>query len=218
MEENLTYIKNRKGEIKSAFIRSNKPDFSKMKQLSKELGQIIYSVPKETEVEFNNDGWLIKAIGKQKDIWQFVSGWGMPYECFVNGFPFPVKMKEMWKSNKEVEEVDIGELKWNLKFPWWNTKEDIPYNLKPEEVILDINKYFYHKEKIDNCDVKYPLLLIQTKQNRWLIYDGVHRFVRQMIIGENKVSCQKFSLDEMEEFIPESHKELFQEWLNLEYK
>jgi hypothetical protein len=124
----------------------------------------------------------------------------------------------MWKSDREVEEVGIGELKWDLKFPWWNTEEDTPYNLKPEEIISDINKYFYHKEKIDNCDIKYPILLVQTKQNRWLIYDSVHRFVRQIIVGKNKVSCQKFSLDAMEEFIPESHKELFQEWLNLEYK
>lgn len=218
MEDNLTYIKSKKGEIKSAFIDSNKPDFSKLKQLSKELGYIIYSVPEETEVEFNNDGWLVKATGNSKDIWQFIKGWAMPYDCFINGFPFPVKMEQMWNSDKSVKQVDVEELKWNLKFPWWNTEEDIPYNLRPEDVMLDINKYFYHKEKIERSEIKYPLLLVQTKQNRWLIYDGVHRFVKQILEGEDKVFCQKFSLSEIKEYIPEDYQKLFDEWLNLEYK
>lgn len=218
MVENLIYIKNNKGEIRSSFIESDKPNFSKLQKLSKELGYIIYSVPKETKVEFNNNGWLIKAIGREKEIWQFINGWAMPYECFVNGFPFPLKIDEMWKSDREVEELEIEELSWNLELPWWNTKEDTYYNLKPEDVVSDINKYLYHKEKIENAQTKYPLLLIQTKQNRWLIYDGVHRFVKQILEGKDTVLCQKFSLSEIEEYIPESHKELFKEWQDLEYK
>ena len=46
MQENLTYIKNKKGETKSAFIVSDNPNLSKLQQLSKELGHIIYSIPK----------------------------------------------------------------------------------------------------------------------------------------------------------------------------
>jgi hypothetical protein len=218
MQENLTYIKNKKGETKSAFIISDNPNLSKLQQLSKEFGHIIYSIPKETEVKFNDNGLLIKAIGKEKDIWQFLKGWAMPYECFVNGFPFPVKMEEMWNSNIKVEEVDIEELKWNLTLPWWNTDENKYYNLKPEDVMLDINQYPNHKERIENAETKYPLLLIQTKQNRWLVYDGVHRFVKQILEGKEKVLCQKFSLNEIEEYIPEDYINLFKEWLSLEYK
>ena len=65
MQENLTYIKNKKGETKSAFIISDNPNLSKLQQLSKEFGHIIYSIPKETEVKFNDNGLLIKAIGKE---------------------------------------------------------------------------------------------------------------------------------------------------------
>ena len=218
MQENLTYIKNKKGETKSAFIISDNPNLSKLQQLSKEFGHIIYSIPKETEVKFNDNGLLIKASVKEKNIWQFLKGWAMPYECFVNGFPFPVNMEEMWNSNVKVEEVDIEELNWNLTLPWCNTDENKYYNLKPEDVMLDINKYPNHKERIENAETKYPLLLIQTKQNRWLVYDGVHRFVKQILEGKEKVLSQKFSLNEIEEYIPEDYINLFKEWLSLEYK
>jgi hypothetical protein len=84
--------------------------------------------------------------------------------------------------------------------------------------MLDINQYPNHKERIENAETKYPLLLIQTKQNRWLVYDGVHRFVKQILEGKEKVLCQKFSLNEIEEYIPENYINLFKEWLSLEYK
>lgn len=217
MQEKFTYIKNKEGEIKSVFFVSDKPDLVKMRQLSTSFRYIIYSIPVGTEVEFNDDGWLIGAQGNEKNIWQFLNGWAMPFECFVNGFPFPLKMGEIWKSDKKVEEIATEELVWNLKYPWWNTDNNSYYNLKPEDFVSDVNKYPYHKEKMDNADDKYPLLLVKTKQNRWLIYDGVHRFVKQILKGKEKVLCQKFTFDEIKEYLPEEYTKLFEEWLDLEY-
>jgi hypothetical protein len=220
MINNLEYIKDSKGNIKSAVIRTSKGvDFSGLEELSKTLEHTIYLIPKDVIVEFNGNGWLVFASGVDtKNIWQFIKGWAMPYECFRNGFPFPVNMKEMWKSEKGIEEVSVEELRWNLKLPWWSTDEEIPYNLTPDDVLKDVNLFLDHKKRVENSDVKYPLLLVQTKQNRWLIYDGVHRFVRQILEGKQTVLCQKFGIDEMDKYIPDSHKELFVEWLDLEYQ
>jgi hypothetical protein len=219
MINNLKYIKDSKGNVKSAVIRTSKGvDFSELEELSINLEHTIYLIPNDVIVEFNSNSWIVSAKGDTKNIWQFVNGWPMPYECFINGFPFPVNMEEMWKSEKRIEEVSVEELRWNLKFPWWSTDEEIPYNLTPDDVLKDVNLFLDHKKRVENSDVKYPLLLVQTKQNRWLIYDGVHRFVRQILEGKQTVLCQKFSIDEMDKYIPDSHKELFVEWLDLEYK
>lgn len=214
----MEYVKNNEGQNKAILVRKNEEDFDILEELSLKINTKVYLVPETTEVSLDENGWIVSAKGDTKNIWQFIKGWPMPYECFVNGFPFPVKMEEMWKSEREIEEVPVEELRWNLKLPWWSTDEEIPYNLTPDEVLHDINLYLDHRNRVENSEIKYPLLLVQTKQNRWLIYDGVHRFVRLILDGKQSVSCQKFGIDEMEKYIPDSHKELFREWLDLEYK
>ncbi len=214
----MEYIKDIKGTVKTIIVRtSEEKDFDILEERSSESNAKVYLIPDETDYKLNENGWLISVTGKTEGIWQFVKGWSMPYETFVNGFPFPVKMEDMWKSDKGVEEVSIDELRWNLKLPWWSTDDEIPYNLTPDEVLNDISKYLDHKDRIENSDIKYPLLLVQTKQDRWLIYDGVHRFVRQILEGKQSVFCQKFKIDDIEEHVQESHLELFKEWKELEY-
>ena len=214
----MEYIKDNEGELKTMIVRtSEKKDLDILEKLSSESNAKIYLIPDDTDYKLDEKGWLRSVTGNTEGIWQFIKGWSMPYETFVNGFPFPVKMEEMWKSDKNVEEVGVDELRWNLKLPWWSTDDIVPYNLTPEEVLNDINKFLDHKDRIENSDIKYPLLLVQTKQDRWLIYDGVHRFVRQILEGKQSVFCQKFKIDEMEEHVRESYLELFNEWEKLEY-
>lgn len=215
----MEYIKNNKGQIKTILVNTNEEkNLEKLEKLSLDTDTRIYIIPEHTEITLNEEGWLVSATGDTSNIWQFIKGWAMPYDCFVNGFPFPVNMEDMWKSDKEIENVSIEDLRWNLEFPWWSTDEKIPYNLAPNKVLKNINSYLEHKNRIENSDIQYPLLLIQTKQNRWLIYDGVHRFVKQIIEGKENVSCKKYIVNEMEEYIPDSHKELFKEWNNLIYQ
>jgi len=214
----MEYKKDKRGEVKTSIVKtSEKKDFDTLEKLSVDSNVKVYLIPDETDYKLDENGWLISAVGNTEGIWQFIKGWSMPYECFVNGFPFPVKMEDIWKSNNRVEEVHIDELRWNLKLPWWSTDEAIPYNLTPDEVLNDINIYLDHKKRVENSDVKYPLLLVQTKQERWLIYDGVHRFVRQILEGKQSIFCQKFKIEEIGEYVQESHFELFKEWKKLKY-
>lgn len=215
----MEYIKNNRGLDKTILVRKNEgKDLETLKKLSLDKDIKVYLLPEDTNVDCNKDGWIVSAKGDINNIWQFIKGWAMPYECFVNGFPFPVKMEEMWRSDKEIEEFPIEKLEWNLELPWWSTDEEIPYNLTPNEVLKDVNLYLDHKKRVENSDIKYPLLLIQTKQNRWLIYDGVHRFIRQILEGRQTVLCQKFLISEIGKYIPEGYKELFKEWCDLRYE
>ncbi len=124
----------------------------------------------------------------------------------------------MWKSDTKVEEMNVEELEWNLDLTWWSTDENIPYNLKPRTVLENIDLYPIHKERINNSEIQYPLLLVQTKQNRWLIYDGVHRFIKQLLEGKKTVLVQKFDIKDMDKYIHDIDKERFEEWKRLEYR
>lgn len=209
------YIRNLKGEVTAGVITRNSEhiDFNSLKDLSNTLGYTIYSVPRGVELEFSERGLLIRATGEGHDqVWQFIKGWPMPYECFINGFPFPVEMEQMWKSPKEVEDVDVSELEWNLDYPWWTIDKIAPYNLKPRDVLNHIESFPAHKRRIENSELKYPLLLVETKQNRWLIYDGAHRFLKALLKGDNTIKVQRFSIDEIEEYVKAEDKEMFTLW------
>jgi len=220
MKQELKYIKDKDGNIKYATVDLiDSTDLNELEAISKNTDYPIYAIPEGVSVDFNDDGWLVSAKGQNvKDIWHFVNDWSTPYECLVNGFPFPIKMKDMWKSDTKVEEIDVEELKWNLEFPWWSTDEEIPYNLKPQTVLEDIDMYPSHRERINNSETRHPLLLVQTKQNRWLIYDGVHRFVKQLLEGKNTVNVQKFSIQDIDKYIYDTDMKRFEEWKRLEYR
>ena len=220
MKQELKYVKDQDGNVKYATVDlTDSTDFNELEALSEGINYTIYLIPEDVQTEFNNDGWLVNAKGvNTKNIWQFVNGWAMPYECFVNGFPFPVKMEDMWESDTKVEEMNVEELEWVLDIPWWTTDEIIAYNLKPKTVLENIDMYPNHRERIYNSDTQYPLLLERTKQNRWLIYDGVHRFVKQLIEGNKTVTVQKFSMEDMDKYIYDVDRERFEEWKRLEYR
>ncbi len=218
MKQELKYIKNKNDNIKYVTVNlTESTDLDELEAISKDTTYPIYAIPEDVTTEFNEGGWLVCAKGvNTKNIWQFVNGWAMPYECFVNGFPFPVKMEDMWKSQTKIEVIDIDEVRWNLKLPWWSTDGEIPYNLTPQEVLDEINRYQEHKDRIYKSELEYPLLLVPTKQNRWLIYDGVHRFVKQLLEGKKTVLVKKFEIEEMDEYIHDIDKKRFEEWKRLE--
>ena len=220
MEQELKYIKDKNGNIKYATVDlTSSTDLDELELLSKDTTYPIYAIPEYVTAEFNDDGWLVSAKGTNiKNIWHFVNNWATPYECLVNGFPFPVKMEQMWESDTKVEEMNVEELEWNLDLTWWSTDENIPYNLKPRTVLENIDIYPIHKERINNSDIQYPLLLVQTKQNRWLIYDGVHRFIKQLLEGKKTVLVKKFDIEDMDKYIHDIDKERFEEWKRLEYR
>jgi hypothetical protein len=215
----MEYIKDKNGINKTILVKdTEEKDLRVLEDLSLDTDIKVYLVPESTEVILNDDGWIVSAKGDIKNIWQFIKGWSMPYECSVNSFPFAFKMPEMWDSNKQIEDVHIDELKWNLEFPWWETYEGVRYNLRPKEVLNNLDKYPIHKDRINNADISYPLLLVQTKQDRWLIFDGMHRYLKQILDGKSTVQCQKFTIDEMNDYIADTHREFFEEWVELEYK
>jgi len=209
--------KNKTGKVVSVVV-NHINSFEEIENLSANFGYSIYVIPDNRKCVFNEDGWLVYVENNNfEGIWEIYNGWSMRYDCLVNGFPFPIKMKEIWYSDNPIEEIDVKELEWNLDYPWWSTDDEIPYNLKPKDFINNQSKYPLHIERTNSADTQYPLTLVQTKQNRCLIYDGVHRYVKQLLRDESKVKVKKFKIDEMKNYIADGYLKRFNEWIKLKY-
>jgi hypothetical protein len=113
------------------------------------------------------------------------------------GFPFNWREKEVWDLDIPVEQMDINELTWHFDIPFWRTDGGI-YDLKPSEVMNNLEKYPHHKERIEKSDISYPLdILKNPKTGYWTLLDGLHRLVRLYLLGKTDVSVRQISMDDI---------------------
>ena len=113
------------------------------------------------------------------------------------GFPFHWKEKEVWELDIPVEEMDINELVWHFDIPFWQT-DGGRYDLKPIEVINNLDQYKHHKKRINQADISYPLdVLNNPKTGYWTLLDGLHRLVRLYLDGNSLVNVRKISMDDI---------------------
>ncbi len=104
--------------------------------------------------------------------------------------PFWRDNKKLWALEVPIETINIGELSWMLDIPHW---EDEQGNIviKPREVIDNLDKYPFHRDKINNCDTSYPIDIMKNKLGEWRILDGLHRYVKLVMAGESIIKVRK---------------------------
>jgi hypothetical protein len=109
------------------------------------------------------------------------------------GFDFHWSEEKVWKLDLPIEEMNIEELEWHFKIPFWWTNGGF-YNLKPIEVINNPKKYVDEYKRSMYSDLNYPLDIMFWK-NRWLLLDGLHRLVKAKILGLRKVKVRKVPVE-----------------------
>lgn len=112
------------------------------------------------------------------------------------GFDFDWEEEKVWKLDVPVEEMDITDLVWHFKIPFWNTISGY-YDLSPNEVLENPEKYKEEFERIMKSDLSFPLDIMLWK-DRWLLLDGLHRLVKAYKLEMTKVKVRKI----LEEMIP----------------
>jgi hypothetical protein len=119
----------------------------------------------------------------------------LPDEIKEHGLDFHWDNEKVWNLSVPVEEMDITELEWMLDMPFWHNKdeEEIRYTICPSEVIKEIDRYPFHKERMMKARVEYPIDLMQNKYDRWVILDGMHRLINLIQQRETKVLVRKIS-------------------------
>lgn len=182
--------------------------------VSESLGHTVYLLPEGCSIVFDEEGYLVKVSGENANgLWQFINGWPMPYQCFANGFPFAFDMQAMWEADVPVESVSVDELRWNLDYPWWLSNDDQPYALKPRDVMENLGVYPVHQERVANADMTFPLTLGKTLQGRWLILDGVHRYIKALMDGEVSVRAKRFELSSLRGYVNPRDYVRFDRWV-----
>ncbi len=114
------------------------------------------------------------------------------------GFDFKWENKKVWKLQVPVENMDISELEWHFRIPFWDGANC--YDLKPIDVINSPKDHKKEYERTMNADISHPIDIMENK-GRWLILDGLHRLVKAKILGNSEVKIRKIPRSKIPEII-----------------
>lgn len=106
------------------------------------------------------------------------------------GFDFSWSEKKVWALSYPVLEVPMKELRWHFDIPFWNKPNGGYYDLTPNEVLANPEKYQEEYKRILNADLSHPVD-IMTNKGRWLILDGLHRLVKFKMLNKDNIKVRK---------------------------
>ena len=92
-------------------------------------------------------------------------------------FPFDWNLERLWALDVPAETRDISELRWHFDVPIWATAKGKHWDLCPSEVLQNPGRYPRHDDKIEQCDISYPIDMMFSV-DRFAIIDGVHRLAQ----------------------------------------
>jgi hypothetical protein len=111
------------------------------------------------------------------------------------GFDFRWSEQKVWALNHPAEWMDISELEWHFSIPFWNTHDGY-YDLTPQEVMQTPEKHKIEYGRTMKADLSHPIDIMENK-GRWLILDGLHRLLKQKILGKQSVLVRKIPRGEI---------------------
>ncbi len=99
---------------------------------------------------------------------------------------------KLWAMDLPVAEMPIEPLMWHLDVPVWPFEEK-GYCITPREVLNDPQKYHIEYARTMNADTAFPIEIIR-RGNKWMILDGIHRFLKTVINGGQTMMVRKVPL------------------------
>lgn len=112
----------------------------------------------------------------------------IPESVLQYGFDFDWDEKDVWKLDYPSQTINIKQLEWHFSVPFWDW-ENGNYNLSPNQVIKDKEKYKEQYDRIMDSDIEYPIDIMENR-GRYVILDGLHRLVKCKILGYKKVNVR----------------------------
>jgi len=98
-----------------------------------------------------------------------------------------------------VEEIPVGELRWQLELPWWRDG-DRHFAITPLEVRADPVRHHVHWERTLDADLRYPIHLLATSQ-RLRIIDGVHSLLKAEVTGESVIRACRVNRENLKRIV-----------------
>lgn len=112
----------------------------------------------------------------------------IPQSVLEYGFDFDWDEKDVWKLDYPTAKISIEDLKWHFDVPFWDYGNDY-YNLTPNQVIDDKEKYSEQYNRVMNSDISYPIDIMENK-GRYVILDGLHRLLKCKLLGYKEVDVR----------------------------
>lgn len=109
------------------------------------------------------------------------------------GFDFRWSEEKVWALDAPIEQMDISELEWHFDIPFWSTPGGY-YNLSPNQVLNEPEKYIQEFERTMKADTSYPLDIMFWK-GKWLLLDGLHRLVKLKRQKNKTVKVRKIPIE-----------------------
>lgn len=110
-------------------------------------------------------------------------------------FPFKWNEKAVWKIDAPVTEIELSEIDWLLDVDWFGTDE---HPLTPNEVMDNPKLDSEHYKRIENADMSYPIDLgLNTRVDKLVPFDGLHRMCKAKILGMEKIKCRIIPIEKV---------------------
>lgn len=119
----------------------------------------------------------------------------IPDSVLEYGFDFDWDEKDVWTLDYPTTKIGIEKLEWHFDVPFWDYGDEY-YNLTPNQVLEDKDKYIEQYNRIMNSDISYPIDVMENKE-RLVILDGLHRLVKCRILGYNEVNVRIIPREEI---------------------
>ncbi|MDD4974829.1 MAG: hypothetical protein PHY93_10790 [Bacteriovorax sp.] len=127
----------------------------------------------------------------------------IPKELASIYFDFHWSQKKLWALDLPITTMEVKELIWLIDYPIWaSNPPDKIFDLKPVEVLQNLDLFPKVKTKILNADCSFPIHIMNWREH-WVILDGFHRLLKKIIANELEISVKKVPISAIYEIQPD---------------
>ncbi len=127
----------------------------------------------------------------------------IPKELSSIYFDFHWSQKRLWDLSLPVTTMKVNDFIWLLDYPVWaSNPPDKVFDLKPLDILYNMDNFPKIKTKILNADCSYPIHIMNWRE-RWVILDGFHRLLKKIITNETEIAVKEVPVSSISEIQPD---------------
>lgn len=108
--------------------------------------------------------------------------------------PYKFKDTLLYDIDLPVEDVLIDSLVNNMDICYLERERTDDWNLSPRELIANFATEKTHARRVEAVDLSFPICIYFYK-DRWIILDGVHRYVKAVMADTKTINVKKIPED-----------------------
>ena len=115
----------------------------------------------------------------------------LPLPSYIQQYAFDFRWDNqlVWNLVVDTESMNIDQLVWHFDIPWLHTEGE-RFNLTPKDIMQHPKLYKEQHKRTMESDLSFPIDVMYNK-GRWLILDGLHRLMKAVHNGEQRVVVRK---------------------------